>query len=103
MLFDDDKKKPTRAPLERDNRNRDWREMDRKKDRSAHRESGSGGQSGGGGISGHGLRGDHAERYKKQLEELFKGGRKPSAEQEQSLKKIRQARGAEIDKLCQKY
>lgn len=102
MLFDDDKKKPPREPAERDTRNRNWREMDRKKDRSGHRDGdrSSGASSS---IHEHGLKGDHAERYKKQLDALFQGGKKPNPEQEQQLKKIRQARGAEIDKLCTKF
>lgn len=77
----------------------DWRELDRRKDRSQHRGDLDRSRSGASPASRQSEY--EQQRYKKQLEELFKA--KPSAEQEKYLKKIRAARGQQIDLSCRDF
>ncbi len=81
-----------------DDRRPSWRELDRRRDRSSHREAEPESRD------PRPSRQDYKkDRYKKQLEQLFSGG-KPNPEQEKQLKKIRQARGdAEINKACLQF
>lgn len=98
MLSSDDKNKMGRDQAER--AEIDWRELDRRKDRSAHR----GAESTHSSSQFQQQRQQYqVDRYKKQLEAFFQGGSKPTAAQEKVLKQIRQARGAALDKACTDY